>query len=233
LYILTQKAVPFFELRHRRQALGFEGLDMEDKRWNDVEIQALTIPKTDIEEAKEGCYRVRSQSNPETWFIIDLVACHCDCPSFPLISFCKHVAAIQRHFPETLDLVPFDDMPDPAKPEATTEATMPGHNGNFQLDTRHHFSRIGQKILDVASRDRGNQFSHLTPVLLNLEVGLDQAQPALLPKKLNVPPNQHSWPETAAVMAAKPKTKRKTNLDPYGGGERSGKKAKPDARMPR
>jgi hypothetical protein len=210
---------------------------MEDKRWSDIEVQALTIPKTDIQEAEEGCYRVRSQSNAEIWFIVDLVACHCNCPGFPLISFCKHVAAIQKHFPETLSLVPFDENPHSTRPEATKAvATTPVRNCNVQPENHHHFSRIGQKILNVASQAHGSQFSHLTPVLLDLEAELDQSrqsQSALLPKALNVPPNQHSWPETAAVMAAKPKTKRRTNTDAYGGGERSGKKAKPDARAPK
>jgi hypothetical protein len=70
-----------------------------------------------------------------------------------------------------------------------------------------------------------------------------------LPEKENIGPNQLSWPETAAQMGAKrgnkkgkvdsaltaqhigePNCKRAANSDPYGAGEQSGKRAKPDAR---
>ena len=75
---------------------------------------------------------------------------------------------------------------------------------------------------------------------------------AALPEKENIAPNQKSWPETAERMGAKKiprcpcladehgltersigavKGKRKhIHNDPYAGGERSGKRAKPDAR---
>ena len=93
-------------------------------------------------------------------------------------------------------------------------------------------SRIGRKILDSASASHAcqAQLSHLMPVLLDLEGKLDHAN-GFLPKKVPVAPNQHSWPETAAVMIARPKTKRKEHTDPYSGGERSGKRAKSDTRV--
>jgi hypothetical protein len=70
-----------------------------------------------------------------------------------------------------------------------------------------------------------------------------------LPEKENIAPNQHTWPETAAQMGEKrgkkrgkvdsaltaqhigePNRKRAADNDPYGAGEQSGKRAKPDAR---
>ena len=70
-----------------------------------------------------------------------------------------------------------------------------------------------------------------------------------LPEKENIGPNQRSWPETAARMGVKrgnkssgkvdstltaqhigePNRKRTADGDPYGAGEQSGKRAKPDA----
>jgi hypothetical protein len=92
----------------------------------------------------------------------------------------------------------------------------------------NHFSRIGHKLLNLAAR-YPSQLDPLTPKVLDLEVGLDHARMSL-PKPAVVAPNQHSWPETMVVMGVKPKTKRKHQTDPYSGGEKSGKKAKPDAR---
>jgi hypothetical protein len=56
----------------------------------------------------------------------------------------------------------------------------------------------------------------------------------VLPKHKRVPSNQHSsWPQTVKVMGAAVKLKHKsTHMEPYGGGEKSGKKAKVDARAP-
>jgi len=50
-----------------------------------------------------------------------------------------------------------------------------------------------------------------------------------LPIIKQIAPNQHSWPETAAVMNVPVKSKKRKNIDPYGGGEQSGRKEHIDA----
>jgi hypothetical protein len=130
---------------------------------------------------------------------------------------------VQRHFPESFDPVSFDYTS--KKWDGSLTGSSPPHKQHY--DTSHHFTRISQKILNAASQ-AGTQPIHLTCVLLDLETSLDMANPViLLPKCINIP---QSWPETAMVMGAQPKTKRKkhTQVDPYSGGEQSGKKAKPD-----
>jgi hypothetical protein len=209
---------------------------LELRRWTDVEAGAREIPKSDILEDDEANYRVRSRTDPHHWYNIDLHASFCNCGSFPLISFCKHISAVQTHFPQTCNLIPFRAEPDTTQSQS---GPSPGPSSGLELNIvtnadqqsdGSHFTRIGHKILGIAAQARENRLSHLTPVLLDLEAGLDEAE-APLPKKIPIAPNQHTWPETAAVMVARPKTKRKTHTDPYGGGERSGKKAKPDTRV--
>jgi hypothetical protein len=80
--------------------------------------------------------------------------------------------------------------------------------------------------LDEAQRD---SVDHATRVLDLLSVDLAPAL-SILPAKIKIAPNQHSWPETQAVMGVPVKSKKRKHLDPYGGNEQSGKKAKPDAR---
>ena len=229
LYILTKKAIPYFVARHRRQAFGFEGVDLEVRRWQEVLQRAQEISKSDIEELSDGDYRVQSHKNPNHWYEIDLNAGACNCESYPLISFCKHLAAIQNHFPDTNQSFQLPTAPpgrETMKISHTTELmdTLPE-----ETVVSAHLSRIGRKILDIVSQGQEQQIRHLVPGLLDLETGLDSAKGPLL-KTVAVAPNQHTWPETAAVMHARPKTKNKRNADPYGGGERSGKKAKPDTR---
>jgi hypothetical protein len=86
---------------------------------------------------------------------------------------------------------------------------------------------------------------------LVLSATADDDDSSRLPEKENIAPNQHTWPETAARMGEKrgkkhgrgkvdsaltaqhigePNRKRPGDSDPYGAGEQSGKRAKPDAR---
>jgi hypothetical protein len=234
LHLLTHKAIPYFIARHHCQALGFEGLDLELRRWTDVEAGACEIPKSDILEVDEANYHVRSCTDPDKWYNVDLDTSNCDCGSFPLVSFCKHISAVQMHFSQTCNLIPFqaepDTTPSQSGPSSGLEAVVTSTDQQAINNDGSHFTRISHKILGIAAQARENRLSHLTPVLLNLEAGLDEAE-APLPKKIPVAPNQHTWPETAVVMVARPKTKLKTHTDPYGSSEQSGKRAKPDTRV--
>lgn len=160
---------------------------------------------------------------------MDIDSYSCDCDSYPLINFCKHLSAVQQHFPQTVTLVPFPSLPSPA-------IESPPEEIRSDPEEARQVARIIDKIQDLAYHSRAFPPQQLSQALLELEPVLDRAMTDLgnlLPKAVKVPPNQHSWPETVAVMAAKPKTKRKRNEDPYGAGEQSGKKAKPDARVPK
>jgi hypothetical protein len=89
----------------------------------------------------------------------------------------------------------------------------------------------------MAIRTHLEPLKHITPSLCELETLLDHllctTTPAqVLLKAKKVAPNQKSWPETAQVMGVKVKMKRASaHTDPYSAGERSGKKAKVDARV--
>jgi hypothetical protein len=249
IHLLTQKAVPFFISKCCHQAYGFDGVNQENRQWINMEKEAKKIAKTDIQSAEEGCYNVQSQLDLSCWYHVDAISIHCDCESFPLISFCKHIAAVQNHFTEDCTVVPFNATATPtmmppsgfAAPLHSQQPSLaaPLHsqqpvpdNGASSIDGCVHLARINQKILDIAShaQGHGDEINQLMHTFLGLKTSLDHAQGSQpLPKIIQTTPNQHLWPETTAMMAAVVKTKRKTHTDPYSGGERSGKKAKPDA----
>ncbi|KAL0058830.1 hypothetical protein AAF712_014481 [Marasmius tenuissimus] len=166
----------------------------------------------------------------------------CTCLSFPLIRFCKHIAAVQRHFPESFTPVPpallVDSHPD-------SLPTLDNAQTNHQVDTPVAAGTLpevfnSQVITKLSSlelllrtrppgvitdnfRDFYEHLSNFTSQLNNMD--------SLLPHEKKIAPNQHSWPETRDVMNVPVKSKRKSaHSDPYAGGERSGKKAKKDAR---
>jgi hypothetical protein len=120
------------------------------------------------------------------------------------------------------------------------------------ISALNYINRLTHDILEMAPEDPNPETiksvklagSQLNAVLISLTGGNESR----LPEKEQIAPNQLSWPPTAACMGVKrgekrrgkvdsaltaehigvPKRKR-PNDDPYGAGEDSGKRAKPDA----
>ncbi|KAJ7029780.1 hypothetical protein C8F04DRAFT_1368893 [Mycena alexandri] len=163
-------AIPHFIARHHRQAMGFEGPDLAFKHRLAVTKRADLIPCSAIQlDPETGRYIVRSQSDDEIFYEVGSGRVRLHVPFFPSHPvFCKHICAVQHHFPEVKVFVPYPTRRDhPGAPCATSGATQ----ALDRLDT------------------------HLS------------APPAILPQvKVKVAPNQHSWPETRAVMNVAVKT---------------------------
>ena len=75
------------------------GPDLEIKKRKEIMERALTITKDLICEIEIGqTYCIKSQFGIYHYWV-DLDAYTCECLSFPLINFCKHLCAVQHHFP--------------------------------------------------------------------------------------------------------------------------------------
>jgi hypothetical protein len=203
----------------------------------EIEDRASKIPKDDIEQVDAGDsegYRVRSQTNGEVWYSVDVDAYTCGCLGYPLIKFCKHLCAVQLHFPCKVTPRPFPQTSSselsiscvPATRGSTPSVDDPIPDANTAALIAHKLSIL---LRMHASSPWPDGFIH---ALQHLEPALDLAISEIptLPKANKLPPYQNSWTETAAVMGAKRKIKRKVHEDPYSGGQQSGKKAKADAR---
>lgn len=251
IHTLVHDVVPFYKAKHSRQEWGFEGLDLEMKRRKEIEVAAAKIPFdaiTDFEDDDEpGQFTVQSQKKPNHVYFIDVDAYTCDCESYPLISYCKHLAAVQLHIYENIEIKPMGSL-FTNKNSILTRITTSGHETkaaptvittplppNPDLPI---LATIPEKLQRLAVRTQLSPPQDLTDTLRQLDGLLDRAlvecaQPQVLPRHKKVPSNQHSWPETAKVMGAAVKTKRKSvHTDPYSGKEKSGKRAKSDARAP-
>jgi hypothetical protein len=235
--------------RERCQEFGFEGPDLEMKRHLEIQALACKIGSdqiTPVEGSNGNEYHICSQSNPTQQHRVNINAYTCDCQDFPRISFCKHICAVQCHFPEQVEprsLATIFSISRSATSDLNIgQAAQSDDDTNETLDSTINEAEDNAELLDdickqlqqLAIRSRYSPPPQLTDTLRALHVALQNATPefegaANLPFK-QIPPNQHSWPETAAVMGARIKTKRKNHTDPYSGGERSGKKAKEDAR---
>ena len=227
VYILIHRVIPYYMARHDRQEHGFEGPDLYSAHQSKVEALADLIVIDDIEEViKGGVYWVRSQSDPKSKYHVNIDTYTCDCDSFSLISFCKHIGAVQNHFPE----IPTACRPNSKVFPQSTAASADDDTLSVTMDTR-----LPSPVTEIAPNGSNNSrdFAAVTEItdklqhlavrmclvppqltnnLHNLGLSLDQilsesVQPQVLPKRKMIAPNQHSWTETAKVMGAPVKSK--------------------------
>ncbi|KAJ7605973.1 hypothetical protein DFH06DRAFT_1019876, partial [Mycena polygramma] len=82
----------------RRQELGFEGPDIEVQKRKDILKRSKVYVKSDIAQIDDYKFLVPSKSNPAKLYEVDLDTYTCTCLDFPLISYCKHICAVQVLF---------------------------------------------------------------------------------------------------------------------------------------
>ncbi|KAJ6542164.1 hypothetical protein DFH09DRAFT_1041288, partial [Mycena vulgaris] len=244
IHTLINVALPDYIANHRAQQFGFHGPDLALQRHNAIHKTAAKITSEMIQEVEAGrLFTVKSQSTPGLSYTVDLEAYTCHpCPSFPEIQFCKHICAVEDHFP---DLVvprslpvasqPWDEVeevPQTARLSNPHSAPAPVARAVTQ-DDAHLLQAILNK-LHLLERSRVTLPEPLTTSLRVLDGALgDTTNGAeILPRTVQkVASNQGTASETASVMGTQRKgAKKRKNVDPYGAGQASGKSAKDDAR---
>jgi hypothetical protein len=100
VHTLVEHVVPYYALKQRRQDSNFEGPDIETKKRVAILKRAEKYTEDQIQQVGDSMYTVTSESQPGRVHDVDIDAYSCSCLDFPLISFCKHVAAVQRLFDE-------------------------------------------------------------------------------------------------------------------------------------
>ncbi|KAJ6492591.1 hypothetical protein DFH09DRAFT_1338333 [Mycena vulgaris] len=102
IHILINVALPNYIANHCAQQFGFHGPNLALRKWNEINQRAVKITSEMIEEIEPGrLFTVKLQTTPGVVYTVDLKAYKCvDCPSFPVISFCKHICAVENHFPD-------------------------------------------------------------------------------------------------------------------------------------
>ncbi|KAJ7617818.1 hypothetical protein FB45DRAFT_702941, partial [Roridomyces roridus] len=238
LYVLVNKVSPYYESKQQRQEFGFEGEDCEVRKRKDIKKRAQDYTLADIERDGEDTFRVRSRSCPSKAYDVDVDAYHCTCIDFPLISYCKHLSAVQRLFPEkrdatapttpslptTLDLPPQDneDLP-PTLDVASVLQKGPARNPAIVLAER-------MEVLAARLRKcRRKELESLPALQEALDaMYLETDSSGVMPSAGYVAPNVSSgWKETEKAIVPGVKTKKRKVGDPaYGAGSSSGLKAK-------
>jgi hypothetical protein len=244
---LINIAIPHYIAGHRAQEFGFQGLNLEVREQIKIKAKGELIPPEDIKEVETGkIFEVRSQTDRTRYYTINVGDNTCSpCPSFPLISFCKHMCAVQNNYPDVTEhqshrppsppLFPAD--PPTVNPQVAGGATPDSH----ALD-QHLLNCILHKLQHL-KKTCVTPSTALTDSLRTLDNSLNAVvgDQLLLPKAKKVASNMGSgWAQTAEAMgskkvigATKKGPKKRVHTDPYAGGQASGKQAQPDAREPK
>ncbi|KAJ7092324.1 hypothetical protein B0H15DRAFT_905686 [Mycena belliarum] len=233
LSTLLNDVLPYYALKQRRQELGFEGVDIEVKKRCDVMERSKVYVKDDIEHIEDGKYLVKSKSTPTRIYEVDLETYTCTCLDFPLISFCKHLCAVQSFFAEPtgpgLSDVPIPDIPsfaDTPAPQTDCDVLAP------KPDTASRTAvLLAEKLERLAARLRQSKgsfpsFEELEAVVDSMMENSDDGGAMILPVSQRLPPNLKTWHHTHAAMMPGIKRRRKRVGDAYGGGANSGNLAK-------
>jgi hypothetical protein len=189
---------------------------------------------------------VRSQSNPSHTYEVDLSSYTCTCLDFPLISYCKHICAVQSLFEEDSPVVALGSKSIPiSDPDTspTPDIDPPALEDAVMLEPvykpRAALTILAEKLERLAARlrrprtkesdlpDLPNFNQLIDGMLLATDNGL------ILPSAQQVPPKTNGWRQTQTAMRVLPNVKTRpkpvdSNRDlHYGGGAKSGSKVKP------
>lgn len=234
IWTLVCEVVPYYALKQRRQDLGFEGPDIEVKKRKNIQERSLAYVKTDIVQVDEAGtqFLVPSLTDPSRVYDVDLEAYTCTCLDYPLISFCKHICAVQNLFGEPNGAPTGLQLPSvPSLPPASNEVSSPQE---VAASKQNPLKTVVEKLERVAARLRRprKKDSDLpdTSEFIELEAALNAM--LLVSDSGSVLPSAEKLAavvkETArSVMMPNVKTRRARGGDAaYGGGASSGSKAK-------
>jgi hypothetical protein len=91
--------VPYYQNQHECQIVGLEGPDLAGQRQRQLMSSARDTSPDSIQQFDDITFHVASESRPGSYYEIDLHHGTCNCPDFPRVRYCKHLAAISVHFP--------------------------------------------------------------------------------------------------------------------------------------
>ncbi|KAJ7579511.1 hypothetical protein C8J56DRAFT_796284, partial [Mycena floridula] len=251
IYILVQDTIPYFIQRHYRQLSGWDGVNREFQKRREIQARAKSIAKHSItpsDDADGSMFQVASQSKPNTWYQVDLEAYSCECLSFSGIDFCKHICAVQYHFPEVYETIPASQLAVSATaviaPQIIPSNSQSGSDAESQADIGECLvSELIHKLQALKLAAKKPSALKVTPMMSTLSENLTavleelSVPSGILPARRKVAPNEGSgWNKTASLMGAPLKggcvktAPQSKYPDPHSGKAASGTLAKADAK---
>ena len=156
-------------------------------------------------------FLVVSASRPGDFYAIDLTRRRCNCPDFHQIEFCKHLAAVQAHFPHlwaagnTEVTGSAQEPPQNLNQELHQENLNQEHSRRANLDIlSKHIAGLSQTLVSQPTTQSDITSAILEAyrsVVYTITAAIASTQgTSALPDKENIPPNQKTWQEMAEHM---------------------------------
>jgi hypothetical protein len=98
IHTLVVVMLPSYENQHNHQELGFEGPDLADKQHKEILTQVPEIKAESICNLGNVQFSIQSVTDSLCMYSVELGAKSCDCPDWPRVQLCKHVAATTHYF---------------------------------------------------------------------------------------------------------------------------------------
>ena len=97
--MLVTHFISDYQNQHKQQLVGLEGPDLEEAHHEQILESTRNISPNSIRLVSNTEILVASESNPGHCYPINLTQSTCNCKDFPRIRLCKHIAAVNVHFP--------------------------------------------------------------------------------------------------------------------------------------
>ena len=220
--------VPYYQNRHERQIVGLEGPDLAGQRQRQLMTGARGTTRDSIQQFDSTQFHVASESRPGAYYEINLDRSICNCPDFPRSRFCKHLAAINVHFPHLCkqeSSFPSDTelggLLYPPKrvltPEVGRTSSPQESLQKLMQDIKSLSHQLDDKISDLTDESAPAVMEAIHSVKYSLTAAIASTQGSrALPDREDIPPNQNSWTETAERMGTKRAPKRHRLPDEHG-----------------
>ena len=207
VYTLVVKMVLYYENCHHCQELGFHGPNLAQKRLKEIHVRTPEVKADSVHTQGDDHFYVCSEKEPSRTYQVNLGKQSCDCPDWPRVRLCKHIAAV-AHFFGNVELLPTDFASAPAPPPATVHpdvtplGSSPARSDTAAAAILENVISVSKDFLsDGAPSSPGTVRSlHMVEAHLSAVVRSVRSSESPLPDKEHIPPNQNSWMETAKQM---------------------------------
>ena len=182
IHTLTVQMVPYYQNRHECQVIGLEGSNLAGQRQRQLLSSATNTSQDSIQKFDDITFHVASESRPGSYYEIDLSRGACNCPDFPRIRYCKHLAAISVHFPHLCrqDRSSGDpilrEVPSPPKrvdyPEVPRTSSRQGALQMLMEDIRSLSQELNDKIKKITEEPDPTVMEAVCSVKYNLTAAI-------------------------------------------------------------
>ena len=212
---LVVDMLPAYERRCHCQEHEFDGANLAEKQRKAICARAPEMSAESIQSLSRECFYVRSMSNLEKMYLVDLGRDHsqdlsddylikngkdsCDCPDWPKARLCKHIAAIAHSGSIANQYIAPSTIPKERKTSVDSYDSKSSASDASTIPILENLISVSRDYPSDAPPSSPGTVrslrlveSHLTAVLQT-----SRASQSPLPDRENLPPNQSTWTKTA------------------------------------